>query len=74
MIEKCLQLDGLCLEELNVKNLRRSVAQTEKGELCLVTDGQKYWYEVNGIACSETTTNNFHKRGLTEEILKKAYE
>jgi len=42
------QLDELVRQETNVEVISRPVAKTEKGDLCLVWDGSKYYFELGG--------------------------
>ena len=47
-IEQYKQLDQLLLDEINVKEFVRIIANTEKGQLDLVFDGNDYFWRLGG--------------------------
>ncbi len=69
-LQKYAQLDDMVLAEVNIKKIERRVAQTEKGELCLIYDGEQYFFELAGDGVEMT-------EGLEEiatEVLKGQYK
>lgn len=62
------RLDDIILEEVNVKQLRRPVLESDKGTIELVYDGMKYWYELNG---KDVTTRKL--MDILPRLLKELY-